>query len=58
MEIGLLPELIAINIAGQKEEIKSHELLNIEIQTNKERFLSYFDKILEEKDKYMLRNKN
>ena len=57
-EIGLLPELIKINIYGTSEnKLKTHEMLNIEINSNKKKFLDYFVNKIQEKLSFKYKNK-
>ena len=57
-EIGLLTELININIYGTSENIlKTHEMLNIEINSNKKKFLDYFVNKIQEKLSFKYKNK-
>lgn len=56
-EIGLLQELKCIGILEEpfNKILKEHEVLNIEIPSNKLRFLDYFTSILNEKYSYRKR---
>ena len=50
-EIGILQELKAINIldSANNKILKQHESLNVEIPLNKQKFIEYFNGILNEK---------